>query len=116
MLNERASVIVTANLGFSEWATVFSRTKIATALLNRLTHRCRILETGNDNFRFKSTSAKAAYPAKDKSSELDERLTPKTSSGRVSSRWKSRVNLRGNRHPKNFISIRRSLKKCPVSL
>ena len=55
---ERATVIVTTNLPFSEWTTMFPNPRLCKALLDRITDRAHIIETGTESYRFRRTLEK----------------------------------------------------------
>jgi DNA replication protein DnaC len=57
--NERASLIVTTNLPFGEWTRIFPDPRLAKAVVDRLTHRAHIIETGTESWRFKHGLARS---------------------------------------------------------
>ena len=68
---ERATIIMTTNLPFSEWTQVFNNVRLCKALLDRVTDRAHILETGTESYRFRRTLEK-------RQSSKTDALTPKT--------------------------------------
>ena len=56
---ERASILITSNLPFGEWGAVFKSERLTAALLDRLTHRCHILECNGESYRFRQSSKPA---------------------------------------------------------
>ncbi|MBK8199380.1 MAG: ATP-binding protein [Acidobacteria bacterium] len=65
---KHSTVVIASNLNFGEWANVFDDTKMTTARLHWFTHHRRILETGNESVRFKSSSAQKPKSKTEKAS------------------------------------------------
>jgi DNA replication protein DnaC len=60
---ERGSILVTSNLPFDEWTSVFGSERLTDALLDRLTHHVHILEMNGESYRLKVSRSRRRHPA-----------------------------------------------------